>query len=115
MAKRLLLVTRPVNLLLWYTPGGAFVASRLLLIRRVAGPGEPFVAHALRTLPQKGDKWMVKGWNNAFLGAPDGEEINFLEYMHFEGGKWKKPKGSKEPPEPCTYEIKLVTAKDVPK
>jgi hypothetical protein len=93
------------------------VASHLLLIKRVGGVDiahgiGPVVVHALRTLPQKGDKWMVKGWNNGFLGdAPDNTEINFLDYMDCKAGKWV----TKKVPNPGTYEIKLLTAKDVPK
>jgi len=93
-------------------PGGAFVASRLLLIKRVGGSGNKLVAHALRTLPQRGGNWTVKGWNNALLKAPDGVEFNFLDYMEFENSKWKN---KQNPEDKGQYEIKLLTKKDVPK
>jgi hypothetical protein len=91
-------------------PGGAFAASRLLLIKRVAGPGTLIVAHALRTLPPKNNEWRVKAWNNSWLAnAPEGEEFNFLNYMSFQGGHWQRPNDT------ASYEIKLLTADDVPK
>jgi hypothetical protein len=91
-------------------PGGAFVASRLLLIRRVVGPGTLLVAHALRTLPQVNNEWRVRGWVNVWLGpaAPDGEDINFLGFMTFQGGHWSRPGDNAQ------YEIKLLTAEEVP-
>jgi hypothetical protein len=90
-------------------PGGAFAASRLLLIKRVVGPGTSIVAHALRTLPQRNNEWRVKGWNNSWLAnAPEGEEFNFLGFMTFHGVHWQRPN------DPASYEIKLLTADDVP-
>ena len=85
------------------------MTNRLLLIMRVSGPGRRAVAHALRTVGQKKERWNVKGWNNTWWpDVGDGNTFNFLDYMHCKGQYWETPD------DPCLYEIKLLIAKYVP-